>query len=168
MPVAQAASDLERRKRIRLRLRADLSITEQKYEGRTYYVVKDPVTLRYYRFKEQEYFLLGFMDGKHTLDESQQEYEKRFRPERLTLEDLEGFAQQLLTAGLAQNESPKAGEQLIERRRKRKRTQLLQTLTNILYIRIPLFDPDKLLGRMVKYFGFFFSIWFFSLALCVM
>src|SRR5437868_10646648 len=136
------ATDLERRKQVRIRLRTDLNIAPQRYEGRIYYVVKDPVTLRYYRFKEQEQFLLGFMDGKHTLDEAQQEYEKRFRPERLTLEDLEGFAQQLLTAGLAQNESPRAGHQLIDRRKKRKRRELLQLFTNVLYIRIPLFDPD--------------------------
>src|SRR5256714_8229425 len=109
-----AASELERRKQVRLRLRGDLSIAPQRYEGRTYYVVKDPVSLRYYRFKEQEHFLLGFMDGKSTLDEAQKEYEKRFRPERLTLEDLEGFAQQLLNAGLVQNESPQAGHQLID------------------------------------------------------
>src|SRR6266481_7872437 len=112
MPLAPAASDLERRKRVRLRLRSDLSITPQKYEGRVYYVVKDPVSLRYYRFKEQEHYLLQFMDGKRTLDEAQKSYERRFRPERLTLEDLEGFAQQLLTAGLVQNESPRAGQQL--------------------------------------------------------
>src|SRR5689334_335810 len=102
MSVAPAAHELERRKRVRLKLRGDLGVSEQKYEGRTYWVVKDPVTLRYYRFKEQEKFLLDFMDGKRTLEEAQQEYEKRFRPERLTLEDLEHFAQQLLTAGLVQ------------------------------------------------------------------
>jgi putative peptide zinc metalloprotease protein len=168
MAAPPAAHEVERRKRVKLRLRTDLSVTPQKYEGRTYYVVKDPVTLRYYRFKEQEHFLLGFMDGKHTLEEAQKEYEKRFRPERLTLEDLEGFAQQLLTAGLAQNESPRAGQQLIERRKKRQRSKLLQTFTNILYIRIPLFDPDRILVKMVKYCGFFFSLWFFALALCVM
>ena len=114
MPLAPAASDLERRKRVRLRLRSDLSITPQKYEGKTYYVIKDPVSLRYYRFKEQEHYLLGFMDGSRTLDEAQKEYEKRFRPERLTLEDLEAFAQQLITAGLAQNESPNAGKLLLD------------------------------------------------------
>ncbi len=168
MPLAPAAADLERRKQVKLRLRRDLSITPQKYEGRTYYVVKDPVTLRYYRFKEQEKFLLDFMDGERTLDDSQKAYEKRFRPERLTLEDLEQFAQQLLTAGLVLNESPRAGTQLMERRKKRRRSQLLQTFTNILYIRVPLFDPDKLLKRMVPWCGFFFSIWFFVLALGVM
>ena len=66
----QTSRDLERRKYVRLRIRPDLAISPQRFEGRSYYVIKDPVSLRYYRFKEQEYFLLGLMDGgKHTLDE---------------------------------------------------------------------------------------------------
>jgi putative peptide zinc metalloprotease protein len=168
MPSVAAAHELERRKQVRLKLRGDLQTTPQRYEGRTYFVVKDPVTLRYYRFKEQEHFLLGFMNGKQTLDEAQQAYEKRYRPERLTLEDLEGFAQQLLTAGLVQNESPRAGQQLMDRRKKRQRSQLMQTLTNVLYIRIPLFDPEHVLTKLVRRAGFFFSLWFFALASCVM
>src|SRR5438874_1487069 len=126
------ATDLERRKSVRMRLRPDLDIAPQKYEGRTYWVVKDPVSLRYYRFKEQEHFLLQFMDGKRTLDDAQKSFEKRFRPDRLTLEDLEQFAQQLLRAGLVQNESPQGGKQLFDRRKKRRRTELIQMLTNIL------------------------------------
>src|SRR5882762_7804502 len=141
------ASELERRKYVRLRIRKDLDINPQKYEGRTYYVVKDPVSLRYYRFKEQEFFLIRYMDGTHTLDDAQKEFEKRFRPDRLTLEDLEQFGQQLLTAGLAQNESPQAGKQLFDRRKKRIRSEWMQTLTNILYIKIPVIDPDKILER---------------------
>jgi putative peptide zinc metalloprotease protein len=151
------ATDLERRKHVRLRLRQDLNIAPQKYEGRTYWVVKDPVSMRYYRFKEQEHFLLQFMDGEHTLDEAQKEYEQRFRPERLKLEDLEHFGQQLLTAGLAQNESPRAGKQLYDRRKKRLRSEWMQALTNILYIKIPIFDPDRLLQRMMPYCGWVFS-----------
>src|SRR5215471_13849648 len=134
------STDLERRKHVRLRLRRDLNIAPQKYEGRTYWVVKDPVSMRYYRFKEQEHFLLQFMDGERTLDEAQKQYEQRFRPERLKLEDLEHFGQQLLTAGLAQNESPRAGKQLFDRRKKRRRSEWMQTLTNILYIKVPITD----------------------------
>src|SRR5438270_2708823 len=163
-----AASDLERRKKVRIRLRGDLAIAPQKYEGRTYYVVKDPVSLRYYRFKEQEHYLIQLMDGSYTLDEAQKAFESRFRPERLTLEDLEGFAQQLLTAGLAQNESPQAGKQLFDRRKKRRRSEWMQTLTNILYIKIPIFDPDKLLTKMVPYCRFIFTMWFFLLSLILM
>src|SRR5947209_2582261 len=163
MQKAAPASDLERRKMVRIRLRADLVIAAHKYEGRTYWVVKDPVSLRYYRFKEQEHFLLDFMDGTHTLDDAQKEFERRFRPDRLTLEDLEAFAQQLLTAGLAQNESPNAGKQLFDRRKKRVRSEWMQTLTNILYIKIPVFDPDKLLRAMVPWTRWMFTGWFFML-----
>jgi putative peptide zinc metalloprotease protein len=169
MPTAPvAASDLERRKKLRIRLRQDLQIAPQKYEGRTYYVVKDPVSMRYYRFKEQENFLIDMMDGTHTLDDAQKEYERRFRPERLTLEDLEGFAQQLLTAGLAQNESPQAGKQLFDRRKKRKRSEWMQTLTNILYIKIPLIDPDRLLDWMLPYLRWMFTSWFLAVSVAFM
>jgi putative peptide zinc metalloprotease protein len=168
MDKAAPASDLERRKKVRIRLRGDLAIAPQKYEGRTYYVVKDPVSLRYYRFKEQEHFLIQLMNGRHTLDDAQKEFEKRFRPERLTLEDLEGFAQQLLTAGLAQNESPQAGKQLFDRRKKRLRSEWMQALTNILYIKIPIFDPDKLLTKMVGSTSWIFTNWFLLLSVGIM
>ena len=66
-----AAADLERRKSLRIRLRKDLDIDAHKYEGRTFYVVKDPVSLRYYRLKDNEHFLLKYLDGKHTLEDVQ-------------------------------------------------------------------------------------------------
>src|SRR5438132_6200797 len=172
MPIAAPqAGDLERRKKVKISLRRDLEITPQKYEGRTYYVVKDPVSMRYYRFKEQEHFLIGLMDGSYSLDDAQKEYEKRFRPERLTLEDLEGFAQQLLSAGLAQNESPQAGKQLFDRRRKRRRSEIMQTLTNILYIKIPItnllvyfdLDLDHVLNRMLRHLRWIFTTLFMAL-----
>lgn len=163
-----AGTDLERRKQVKLRLRSDLEIEPQKYEGKTYYVVKDPVSLRYYRFEEQERFIIDMMNGAATLDETQKEFEKRFRPKRLTLEDLEGFAQQLLTAGLAHNESPQAGAQLFERRKKRRRNEWMQALTNILYIKIPIFDPDKLLIRMLPWTRWIFTGLFFTLSVGVM
>src|SRR5262249_7074148 len=100
------------------------------------------------------------MDGTHTLDDAQKQFEERFRPERLTLEDLEGFGQQLLNAGLAQNESPQAGKQLFDRRKKRRRSEWIQTFTNILYIKIPVFDPEKLLTKMLPWLRWMFSLWF--------
>src|SRR5579884_2597653 len=160
MELAPNAADLDRRKQVRLRLRPDLKIVPQKYEGRTYHVVKDPVNLRYYRLDAKHSFIVELLDGSHTLEEIQKEFEKQFRPERLTLEQLEAFAQQLARAGLAHNDSPQAGKQLFEHRSKRRRQEWLQMLTNILYIKIPVFDPDRLLARMVPYFGWIFTGWF--------
>jgi putative peptide zinc metalloprotease protein len=160
MPDTVPLSDLERRKQVRLLRRRDLVITPQKYEGRTYYVLKDPVSLRYYRFKADEGFLFQLMDGQHTLEEIQKLFEQHYRPRRLKSEDLEEFCRQLLTAGLVQNETPGVGKLLYERRRKRRRSEWLQVLTNILYIKIPIFDPENLLKRLVPYFRFLFTPWF--------
>jgi putative peptide zinc metalloprotease protein len=168
MENATPAKDLERRKQVRVRLRRDLAIEAQKYEGRTYHVVKDPVSLRYYRLKDNEYYLLRFLDGQKTLEDAQKEYEVRYRPDRLKLEDVEAFAQQLIKAGLAQNESPAAGKQLYEQRSKRRRMEWMQTLTNILYIKIPVFDPDKTLKHMLVWVGWIFSLWFFALSIGLM
>ena len=103
----------ERRKQVKLRMRADLVITEQRYEGRLCHVVKDPVSLKYYRFNAQEYFVFERLDGGETLEEIRKDFEKHFAPDRLTLEDLEGFARQLVTAGLVQHESPNAGRRAV-------------------------------------------------------
>ena len=84
------------------------------------------------------------------------------------MEDLEAFAQQLLTAGLAQNDSATAGKQLFERRNKRRNRELLQTLTNILYIKIPVLDPDRMLQGMLGWCGWIFSTWFFLLSMLFM
>jgi putative peptide zinc metalloprotease protein len=162
------ANELERRKRLRIRLRADIQVEPHTYEGRTYFVVKDPISLRYYRLKDNEHFLLQFLDGRQTLEDAQKAYEKQYRPDRLKLEDLEAFAQQLLTAGLAQNESPRAGKQLFDRRGKRRRSEWMQTLTNILYIKIPIFDPDKILTVMLRYCRWIFTTLFFLASVTVM
>ena len=53
----------ERRKQVKLRIRADLVITEQRYEGRLCHVVKDPVSLKYYRFNQQEYYVFERLNG---------------------------------------------------------------------------------------------------------
>ena len=168
MADATTPPDLERRKQVRLRLRPDLETTPQFYEGVTYYVVKDPVSLRYYRFSEADHFLLRQWDGSRTMEEARQNFEERFRPQRLLLEDLEALGQMLIKAGLAVHELPQAGRQLFERRRRRRRTEWLQRLTNILYIEVPLLDPDPLLRMLLRRLGGLLSPAFLGLGLLFM
>lgn len=159
--IANLNSPAERRKSVRLRVRPDLQAFEQKYEGKTFTVIKDPVCLRYYRFSKQEHFVFSLFDGKHTMEEVQEAFEEEFKPMRLELADLEGFARQLVTAGLVQNEQPGAAQHLFERRAKQRRMRRLATLSNILYLKIPVFDPDRLLTWMYGYLAWVFTTWFF-------
>ena len=40
-------------------LRGDLNISKQRFEGRTYYVVKDPISLQYFRLTGEDYAALA-------------------------------------------------------------------------------------------------------------
>jgi putative peptide zinc metalloprotease protein len=151
----------ERRKALRLKVRSDLQIFAQKYEGKTYHVVKDPVCLRYYRFNQQEYFVFKLFDGDHTLEAVRDRFEDEFKPHRLEYQDLESFARQLVTAGLVQHEQHGAGKHLFDRRAKQRRMKRLSAVTNILYLKIPIFDPDRILNFLFKYLWWVFTTTFF-------
>src|ERR1700752_1802205 len=128
---------VERRKAVRLKVRPDLQITAQRYEGKEYHVVKDPVCLRYYRFNKQEYFVFSLFDGEHTMDEVRKSFEEEFKPHGLEFHDLESFARQLGTPGLVQHETAGTGKHLFQRRAKHRRLRRIATITNILYWKIP-------------------------------
>lgn len=141
--------DLERRRQVRLRLRRNLLIVEQRQGQRIFHVVKDPVSLRYFRLETGQEFAARLMDGKHTLEDIQKAFEQKFRPERLTLEELEAFGNQLLQGGLAENISNQAGRLLLDRADKQQRQRFWMRLANLLAIRLPLGDPDRLLTALL-------------------
>jgi len=158
----------ERRKAVRLRVRPDLQITEQRYEGKVFHVVKDPVCLRYYRFSRQEYHVFERFDGTHTMEDVRKDFESEFKPHRLEFADLESFARQLVTAGLVQHETGGAGKHLYQRRAKQRRLKRLATVSNVMYWKIPVFDPDRLLTWMYGYLWWIFTPWFFAASVTLM
>ena len=85
------------------------------------------------------------MDGAHTLEDAQKAYEAQYRPDRLKLEDVEGFSQQLINGGLAQNDSPRRASSSSSSEEKR-RQEWIQTFTNILYIKIRSSTPTASSG----------------------
>lgn len=149
--------ELERRRRLRVRLRPNLVITEQREAGRLWYAVKDPLTLSYFQLDEGQCFAVGLMDGKRTLADIQAAYEEKYRPERLPLEELEGFAGLLLDAGLAKSESPLAGPRLAARADRQRRQARWSTWLNFLALKLPLLDPDRLLGGLAPRCCFLFT-----------
>ena len=159
---------VERRKQVRLKVRPDLQHVEQRYEGKRFHVVKDPVCLRYYRFNQQEYFVFNLFDGAHSMEEVRTRFEDEFKPHRLEYQDLEAFARQLVTAGLVQHEQAGTGKHLFQRRVKQRRMQRFAALTNILYYKLPVFDPDRLLTWMYGWLWWIFTPWFFAASVALM
>ena len=140
-----------------VRMRPDLSARQHRYLGRSYWVVKDPVGLNYFRFQDEEWAILQMIDGQSSLDEIKDRFEAEFPPQKITLEELQQFLGMLHRSGLIIADVPGQGHQLRKRRDERRRKELLGALTNILCIRFKGFDPERLLNWMYPAFRWFFA-----------
>src|SRR5262249_54357128 len=151
LPFGQAAEHLK------VKLRADLVVQPQFYEGMTHYVIKDPLALKYFRFKIEEYYLLQQFDGKQTLQDVKKAFERKYRPQTISIEDLTRFVAQLHEAGIILIDSAEQAKVLIRRRKKNRWRRIWSFLANILFIKIPVIDPERLLTAMYPYFRWIYT-----------
>src|SRR5438045_6562454 len=107
-------------------------------------VVMDPVSRQFFRLGAVERFLLEHCDGVSRVDDVIAEAGRLFDG-ALPREALERFLASLQRARLLE---PPAGTAQLERERRPRRVR-----GSLLYLRVPLADPDALLGRLVKRLG---------------
>lgn len=145
-------------RRLSIRKRADLVARRQHYLGRTYWVVKEPIGLQYFRFQEEEYAILNMLNGDISLDEIKERFEDDFPPQKITLDELQQFLGMLHRSGLVVANVPGQGRQLNKRRGERRRKELLQSVSNILCIRFKGIDPERLLDAIYPFVSWFFTV----------
>ncbi|MCC9604617.1 HlyD family efflux transporter periplasmic adaptor subunit [Blastopirellula sp. JC732] len=149
-----------------LRIRPDLTARRHYYQGRAYWVVKEPLGLNYFRFQEEEYAILQMLDGHTSLETIKEKFEREFAPQKIGFRELQQFIGTLHRSGLIIAESRDQGRQLRKRRDSRKWNERLQTASNILSIRFKGIDPEWLLNAMLPYTRWLFTmpaLIFFSL-----
>ena len=138
-------------------LRGDLVVTQQLFEGRSYYVVKDPISLQYFRMTAEDYFLATLFDGKRTFAKVRELYIARHRhvlleysPEELN-ERVLRFANDLALMQFltVQGQRLKARYEAVKQN-KAKKPFLYNLANQIFFIRFSLFDPDRIFGKMAK------------------
>jgi len=156
-------------RKLPVRYRSDLTAERQHYLGQTYWILKDPIGARYFRFQEEEYALLKLFDGNHSLDEIKKTFEKEFTPQKITLDELQHLLGQFHQSGLIVAAAPHQGEELLKRGKKRKRQELTQKFTNILAVKFKGIDPDALLTFLYPFVRWCFHPFalFAGLVLCV-
>lgn len=155
-------------RKLRIRVRPDLSAQRQRYQGRVYWVIKDPVGLQYFRFQEEEYAILQMLDGETSLDEIKEKFEAGFPPQKITLDEIQQFLGMLHRSGLILAGVQGQGAQLLKRRGERRRRELLNVVTNILCVRFKGIDPERILNWLYPKVRWFFTPVAFAVVLCLM
>lgn len=143
--------------RARLRMRPDLIFREQRSGSQDMWVVKDPVSLRYFTLTPQEFAILQWLNGENSLNDICREFAAEFPPQRITPAHLQSFFASLYENGLIIAEAPDQGSILLENLQRQQRRERWQTWLNWLAIRLPIFDPDRLLAWLEPKVRWLFS-----------
>jgi putative peptide zinc metalloprotease protein len=145
-------------RKLPIRMRPDLRARQHRYQGRVYWVVKDPVGLQYFRFEEEEFAILQMLDGESSLDEISDQFERDFPPQTIRIEELQQFIGMLHKSNLVITDAVGQGAQLKKRRDERASKERWATLQNILSVRFKGIDPERLLNFLLRYVDWFFSV----------
>lgn len=139
------------------RLRSHLDIRRHLYRGQIWYVINDAASGKLHRFTANAYTLIGLMDGVRTVRRLWEIAEEKLRDYAPTQDEVISLLGQLHGADLLQCDVPPDTAELFRRYRSQKKSKKAQTFLNPLSIRIPLYDPDRLLGRLLPFFRPFFG-----------
>lgn len=140
-----------------LRARRDLESRAQRFGNQRYWAVKDPVSLKYYHLRDEEYAVLTMLDGHTSLDDVRRQFDRAFAPRQVSLDELHGFVATLHRYGLLLAESPGQGEQLLTRQQEHHRRRRYEALMGVLAIRFPGVNPTRLLDVVYPKVAWLFS-----------
>jgi putative peptide zinc metalloprotease protein len=150
-----------------LRMRGDLEFRPQRFGRQRYWAVKDPVSLKYFHLREEEYVLLKMLDGRTSLEDLRRRLNQAIAPRRLSIEQVQGFLATLHRYGLVLAASPGQGEQLLLRQGETRRRQRFAALAGVLAIRFRGVNPRPLLDWLYPKCRFVFSPLFVGCALAL-
>ncbi|MDD4050584.1 MAG: hypothetical protein PHR28_01620 [candidate division Zixibacteria bacterium] len=144
------------------KLRQDLVVSEQQSEGTTYYILKDPITFRYFRVREVEYFLVRQFDGATDYETIALRVRDKFNVD-ISVEDVQQFAAHI--DSLYFFEGAKAEYEVSSGRYRGQRKKSF--LSKILFLKLTAFNPERMLKSLLPPLRFLFSPWMVAVMIAI-
>ena len=142
---------------LRPRLRHGVEILVQDYRGERWYLMHDQASGRFLRFNAIAYEFLGRLDGDLSVREIIELANDGYDEVVLEPEHVMQIMAQLQGAEVLRGGLPLAAQDLLDRYQQAQRFRRQRALSNPLSLRIPLFDPDRLLDRLLRPARWLFS-----------
>jgi putative peptide zinc metalloprotease protein len=129
----------------RLALRASVCIKRQIFRGTQWYVLHDPFSNQYYRLRPNAYEFIARLSKKKTVEEVWYELLEHSPEKAPSQGEIIDLLAQLYHSNLLHYDRAPDSIKLFERYKKRRRSLVKMNIMNIMFARIPLYDPDNLL-----------------------
>jgi putative peptide zinc metalloprotease protein len=146
-------------------LRTDLEVTEQSQRGRHYAVIKDPVSLDYYRLAWTDYELALLLKEAGTVDGWIARWREKYpslagEPPARLLTKARALLGNLEMKQLCAVSAQTARSYAKSREEIKRKNRPLRWMTSWLMLRKSVYDPDTLLTRLEPHVRFIFRPWF--------
>ncbi len=121
----------------------------QYFRGEKWFVVSDPYSNQFYRMRPEAWEFVSRLDKDRTVEEVWRECLDRAPDEAPGQEDVIGILTQLHFANLLYFSTPADSGRIFERYQKRRQREIRGTLLSIMFFRLPLWDPELFLRRIL-------------------
>lgn len=135
----------------RIWLRPSVQVRKQMYRGEAWYVVHDPFSNRFVRLRPEAYAFLARMDEERTVGEVWEWCLERDASKAPTQGEAIQLLAQLYQTNLIRSDVSPDSKRLFERQRKVKQRELVGMFSSVLFIRIPLWDPERFLRATQRF-----------------
>ncbi|MCK5113784.1 MAG: hypothetical protein KAR11_03370 [Phycisphaerae bacterium] len=139
------------------RLRAGIEVRRQFYRGQKWYTLCDPGNNDHFRLTESAYYVVALLDGTRTIQQAWEQTMTALGDAAPTQGETIQLLGQLYSSNLLRGDVPPDVEGMFTRFRKRQMREIGGTLGNLMFLKIPLFDPDRILNGLVKVFWWVYS-----------
>ncbi len=134
-------------KSLRAKLRPGAQISRQFYRGERWYVVRDPAGNQYHRLSDAAYRFVGLLDGSRTVEEAWDLVGGQLEDDAPTQPEVIQIMSHLYSANLIDADVTPDATVLLRRHKQQSKRKIQSRLMNVLFPRIPLWDPDQFIQR---------------------
>lgn len=130
-----------------------IHLQTREYSGETWYILQDKLSGRFHRFNSLAYRLISFMNGRNNLDQilaaASSANPGNDLEDIATREDLVELLQYLYVADLLVCDFPPNTQEMFKRKQHKRKQYWNQLLKSPFTWRFSLFNPDKLLEKLL-------------------
>src|SRR5436309_4953184 len=142
---------------LRAKLRPSAQISRQFYRGERWYVVRDPAGNQFHRLSDAAYRFVGLLDGRRTVEEAWDLVGGQLADDAPTQPEIIHILSQLYAANLIEADITPDATVLLRRHKQQVKQRMQGRLMNVLFPRIPLWDPDRFLKTWMPVMKWFLS-----------
>lgn len=155
---------------LRLGLKSSVTIRRQYFRGDKWFVLHDPFNNNFFRIRPESRDFLIRLHPSRTVEEVWLDCLERDPETTPGQEDVIRLLTQLNFANLLFYETPADSAKLFERYTRQRQREIRSKLLSIMFVRLPLVDPDRFLERMMPLLRLLFgpvgaAIWLFVVIL---